>query len=75
MLHENRELLQQKRNYERLAIFCDIASSSSYVKRSFGGTHRLHLQAEKNPNKKPACSRWLGNKPAGQPAEIPFYMV
>jgi hypothetical protein len=44
-----------------VAIFCDKVPCSPYVNRRFGGKHRLQPQGKKQPNKKPACSRWLDN--------------
>jgi hypothetical protein len=42
------------------AIFLDTAPCSLYVSQCFCGTYHLHLRGKNQPNKKPACSRWLG---------------
>jgi hypothetical protein len=40
-----------------VVIFWDIAPCSSYVNRRFGGTYHFHFRVEKQPTKKPECSR------------------
>jgi hypothetical protein len=35
-----------------VAIFWDVAPSSSYVKRLFGGTYHRHLQGRSQPSRK-----------------------
>jgi hypothetical protein len=49
-----------------VAIFWDIDLCTPYMNWRFGRMHTSIFRVKNQPIKKPACSRWLGNKLASQ---------
>jgi hypothetical protein len=46
LIHEEGTLLTEL--YWKNAVFCEVTPRDSCKNRSFGGTHRLHHQCDKN---------------------------